>query len=278
MSISRSVWTYVCVAALSTLFAALSARPASAQFASHQGDPATGEQYHIEFGAGFWNPTPAITLSSESLGILGTDIDFVNDLGIQQTRFPDLSLVLRPARKHKFRISYIPIKYTAQTTLTKDIIFNGIRYTVGLPVTSTLDWKAWRFGYEYDFISRDRGFAGVIAEAKYTDVTATIASAIDTEYTHAKAPIPALGGIVRVYVVPNISVTGEATGFKLPGSLKQGDSGQYIDIDIYGTVNFTNNIGAQVGWRSLDVQYSVNTGDSGNFTLRGLYFGAVARF
>ncbi|HVB37293.1 MAG TPA: hypothetical protein VND92_02105 [Vicinamibacterales bacterium] len=276
MSISRSVRPYVCAAALLAL---LPVRPAAAQYApAGTGNAATGETYHIEFGAGLWNPTPTITISSESLGIIGSNIDFVTDLGVQQTRFPEFNLVLRPARKHKFRISYIPIKYQSQATLTRDIVFNGIKYTIGLPVTSTLDWKAWRFGYEYDFISRDRGFAGVIAEAKYTEVTATVASAVDTEYTQAKAPIPAVGGIVRVYVVPNISITGEATGFKLPGSIQKGDSGQYIDIDIYGTVNFTNNIGAQVGWRSLDVQYSVNTGDSGDFTLRGLYFGAVARF
>ncbi len=238
---------------------------------------ATGERYHIEFGAGFWNPSPQGLISSESLGIVGSNIDFVTDLGIQQTRFPEFNLVLRPARKHKFRISYIPIKYESQATLTRDIVFNGIKYTIGLPMSSTLDWKAWDFGYEYDFISRDRGFVGVIAEAKYTNVTATISSAVDTEFTQAKAPIPAIGGIVRVYAVPNISITGEATGFKLPGNIQKGDTGQYIDVNIYGTVNFTNNIGAQVGWRSLDVQYRVGS-DSGDFTLRGLYFGAVARF
>ncbi|MDE3156175.1 MAG: hypothetical protein KGN76_13820 [Acidobacteriota bacterium] len=283
MSISRSVRTYACAAALLVL---LPVRPAAAQYAPvRSSDPATGEKYHIELGAGFWNPTPAIALSSESLGIVGSNINFVTDLGIQQTRFPEFNLVLRPARKHKFRISYTPIKYDAQATLTRDIVFNGIRFTASLPVTSSLDWKAWRFGYEYDFLYHDRWFAGVIAEAKYTDVTATISSAVDTEYTHAQAPIPAIGGIVRVYPAANISITGEATGFKLPGSVKlggsggSGDTGQYIDVDIYGTLNFTNNFGAQVGWRSMDVQYSLNSGhDAGDFTLRGLYFGAVVRY
>jgi hypothetical protein len=250
--------------------------PAAAQF-TPSNDPATGERYRIEAQIGIWNPSPQIKISSESLGIIGSNIDFVKDLGIQKSQFADFRLVLRPARKHKFRISFIPIKYTADTTLTRDIIFNGIRYRVGVPVTSTLDWKAWRFGYEYDFISRDRGFAGVIAEAKYTDIRATLASPIDTEFTHARGPIPALGGIVRYYVVPNISVTGEATGFDLPKSVSEGYSGQYIDVDINGTVNFTNNIGASVGWRSLHVEYLARH-DSGVLTLRGVYFSAVLRY
>ncbi|HEY7792064.1 MAG TPA: hypothetical protein VIC33_16235 [Vicinamibacterales bacterium] len=272
MLMKRALRDSLCVLAV---LACLPAVPAFAQYT--RSEPATGERYHVEGQIGLWDPTPQIAISSESLGILGSNIDFVSDLGIQKTRFPDLRLVLRPARKHKFRFSYIPIKYTAQATLTRDVVFNGILYRVGIPVTSTLDWKAYRFGYEYDFISRNRGFAGVIAEAKYTDIQATISSAVDTEFTHARGPIPALGGIVRVYVVPNISITGEATGFKLPASVSQGYSGKYVDIDIYGTLNFTNNIGATVGWRSLDLQYLAKT-DSGDLTLRGLYFGAVARF
>ncbi len=39
----------------------------------------------------------------------------------------------------------------------------------------------------------------------------------------------------------------------------------------------TNNIGAQLGYRSFDVGYLVDQ-DTGSFTLKGLYFGVVARY
>jgi hypothetical protein len=42
-------------------------------------------------------------------------------------------------------------------------------------------------------------------------------------------------------------------------------------------VNFTNNFGAQAGYRSFDVLYKVK-GDEGELTLKGFYFGGVARF
>jgi hypothetical protein len=77
----------------------------------------------------------------------------------------------------------------------------------------------------------------------------------------------------------NISITGEVTGFKLPASVDKANryDGKYVDFNIYGTVNLTGNFGAQVGYRSMDVMYRVKT-DTGNFTLKGLYFGGVARF
>ena len=258
----------------------LTASPALAQFKPRPvSNPATGETYHIEGAAGFWSPSADMSVSSESLGIAGTTIDFKNDLGLMDTRFSELHLVLRPARKHKFRFQFIPIDYTQKGhTLTRTIVFNGQAYTLGLPVNSQLNWKAYRFAYEYDFLSRDRWFTGVVLDAKYTDVTATLQAPPDTnEFTHARAPIPAIGGIARFYVVPNISVTGELTGINIPDSVSTKYKAHYADLDIYGTVNFTNNIGAQVGYRTFDIGYKFKS-DTGSFVLKGLYFGVVARY
>jgi hypothetical protein len=255
--------------------------PARAQFKPRPvSDPATGEQYHIEGGVGLWFPTADIQISSTSLNIAGTLIDFKNNLGLQDQHFPEWHLVLRPAKSQKFRLQYIPINYQQSTTLAADIIFNGQRYAVGLPVNSTLDWKAWRFGYEYDFLVKDRGFGGFLLDFKYTEVSATLSSPIRTDFAQAKAPIPTIGGIFRVYVVPNISITGEVTGFTLgwlPQSLTKNNTGHFADIDAYATLNFTNNIGVQGGFRSFDVAYGLKT-DTGTFTLRGPYFGLVARY
>jgi hypothetical protein len=256
----------------------LAAAPASAQYKPRPlNDPATGERYHVEGAASFWFPGADIFLASESLGIPGNLIDFKQDLGLTDQRFPALELQLRPARSHKFRLEYIPINFTQVTTLRQNIIFNGQLYRVGVPVNSVLDWKAFRFGYEYDFIVKNQGFAGFITELKYTDVSATLATPILNEFDRAQAPIPAIGGIGRYYVVPNISITGEVTGFRLPDKLVKDASGHYVDVDIYGTLNFSDNIGVKAGYRSMDLGYAFKT-DSGTFTLKGLYLGVVARY
>ena len=270
---TRTVFSILCLAS------ALSVAPAFAQYAAKPAsERATGENYHIEVGGYFWNPTPTLAIQSEALGIIGSRIDFIEDLGLEKTRFGQVKVVLRPATKHKFRFEYTPISYEQpEGTLRRNIVFNGITYNVALPVATTLDWRAYRFGYEFDFIYRDRGFLGVLLEAKYTDVEATLTNVIDSEYVRARAPIPAIGVIGRVYVVPNISITGEFSGFKLPDSIDEDYRARYFDFDIYGTVNLNDHIGGKFGYRSFDVFYRVDS-DEGDLKLKGLYFGAVARF
>ncbi len=258
----------------------LAALPAYAQYGAKPiSDAATGETYHVEVGGYFWNPSPDITITSQSLtrDALGTPIDFVNDLGIEQTMFKQLKVVLRPARKHKFRFEYTPIGYESVATLTHDVIFNGQRYTLTLPVATDLEWKAYRFVYEYDFFYRDRGFVGMLIETKYTDVKAELSNVLDDEFVTAKAPIPTIGVIGRGYVAPNISITGELSGLGTGGLFGDDYRAHYVDFDLYGTVNFNDHFGAQVGYRAFNVFYHIKK-DEGELVLKGFYFGGVARF
>ena len=276
---THTVRLYLCVALLLA-----TAVPVAAQYKPRPlDDPATGESYHIEGSVGFWFPSSDLTVASSGSGFLsgigGTSISAENDLGMPSSqRLPQFELVLRPAPRHKLRAQYIPISQTGSVTLNRTIIFNGQAYRIGIPLVSTLDWKAARFNYEFDFISNNRGFGGFIIEAKYTDVRVELDAPTFNlaEFASARAPIPALGGIGRVYVVPNISITGELTAFKLP-SIEDKYAGHYVDVDIYGTLNFTNNIGVKGGFRSLNMGYLIKQ-DTGDFTMNGLYFAAVVRY
>ena len=271
---TRVAMSFVCLALLA------GGVPAEAQYSVRgASDRATGENYRIEIGGDFWNPTPNIAIASESIrGIIGDKIDFIDDLGLEKSRFSQLRIVLHPATKHKLRFEFTPIKYEQpEGRLQRDVVWNGLTYSVTLPVATTVEWKAYRFTYEYDIIYRDRGFLGLILEAKYTDVRAELENIINKEYVHARAPIPAVGLIGRVYVAPNISVTGEFSGFRLPESIDENYRATYYDFDLYGTVNFTEHVGAQVGYRSFDVFYRIDN-DEGDLKLKGPYFGAVVRF
>jgi hypothetical protein len=255
----------------------LPAVPAAAQYGVRGSDRATGENYHVEIGGYLWSPTPTVLISSESLGIIGTTIDFVEDLGIEKKTFRQLKVVLRPGVKHKFRFEYTPMGYDAESTLRRTVIFNGQRFDVALPVQTDLNWKAYRFGYEWDFVYRDRGFVGLLLELKYTDIEASLANVlVGEEFVHAQAPIPAIGVIGRGYVAPNISITAEFSGFKLP-DIDEDYRANYFDFDLYGTVNFTEKVGAQVGYRRLTVFYRIDE-DEGDLKMKGLYFGGVLRF
>ena len=68
----------------------------------------------MEIGGFLWSPTPDIAITSESLGIIGSTIDFVTDLGIEKSTFKQIRVVLRPSTKHKFRFEYTPINYDSR--------------------------------------------------------------------------------------------------------------------------------------------------------------------
>jgi hypothetical protein len=250
--------------------------PAEAQLSRR--DPATGERYAVEVAYGWWKATPDIEVSSESLGIPGTVIDFVDDFGYEKKTLNEFRLVLRPARKHKFRIAYLPIKYEVEgAVLSRPITFNGQVFNVGLPVNAETTWKTWRFGYEYDFFYRDRGFIGLLLEAKYTQASINFESPVTTEFAEAKAPIPAVGVIGRAYPVRNLALTGEFSLFRLPNGEDDDYKGHYYDLDLYATLNFTNNVGVMGGYRSLDVNYTVDF-DYGLVKMKGYYLMGVVRF
>jgi hypothetical protein len=42
-------------------------------------------------------------------------------------------------------------------------------------------------------------------------------------------------------------------------------------------VNFNDYVGAQIGYRSLDLGYLIEK-DQGDFNMRGIYFGGVVRY
>ena len=261
---------------LLTLAASLVASTAHAQFSRR--DPATGETYKVEFAYGWWRPEPTIAVASEGLGIPPTLIDFETDLGIEKRRVRELRLVLRPARKHKLKVNYLPISYEVEGhILSRTIVFNGQSYNVGLPVNVDADFTTLKIGYEYDFIYKDRGYLGFVIDTKVTRARIDFSSPINEEFAEATAPIPTLGFAGRVYPARNVALGTEMTFFKIPGGEDRDYDGSYFDYDFYATLNFNNNAGITGGWRKLDLDYTVDE-DFGSLDLRGFYVLGVVRF
>ena len=239
---------------------------------------AVGEKYHIEGGFTFWNPDPDLVISSEALGIPGDDVDLVNDLGIEQKKLRTFNLVLRPATKHKFRFHYLPIKYEAEAIVPREFIFNGLRYRVGLPVNTVADLTTYRFGYEYDFLY----FAARLRRrAARPEVHRRRRDAQQPDrhrlHTAGRADSRRRRRRPRL-LAKNVSVTGEVTYFRIPDNLGKDEfGGRYLEYDFYGTLNFTQNVGAQVGLRSIHAEYFEDL-DAGDLKFRGWYFGGVFRY
>jgi hypothetical protein len=238
--------------------------------ASAQDSP---ENYNVELGAMFWKPSPEVVISS---GSLATPIDFINQFSFEKKRFREFRVVLKPARKQKLRFSTVPISYSGSATLNQTITFQGQTYNVGASTTAELKWTLMRFGYEWDPIATDMGFAGIFADVKYNKMHAQLSAPapVGTQSFDRNVPVPTIGGIGRGYLTREVSVTGEFTALKLNHS---SFNAKLYDFDLYGTANFGRSVGAQFGYRSVTVDYVVDD-DTGNLKMKGTYFGAVVRF
>jgi hypothetical protein len=240
------------------------------------------EKYHIEAAYGWWNAKPELIVNSESLGILGTDVDLIHDLGIEQHKLGKFDLVLKPSIKHRFRYEHLPIKYNVDAfPVQRAFVFNGQRYTVGLPVTTSVNFSTNSLGYEYDFIHMPRFFIGAGIAVKVTSLDVDLQSPIGAEFFKQTAPIPAVNFAGRGYLTRNLSVDADIAFFRIPQSLQEqieGD-GSYNDVDLHATYNFNKYAGAQLGWRKTTLFYqTTDLANTGDLKFTGLYFGGVVRY
>lgn len=270
------------VFALLSLFAV---PQADAQFRPEA--PAVGEDFHVELGMNFWQPTPSIVIGSDSLRPVSTSgLDFVQEFGIEDRRFREFRAVIHGG-KSKLRISHVDMKYDEAATLRHAIIVGGRPIDVAAAATADLEWDLWRIGYEHDFVKNPRGLLGFVAEMNFShvvaDLNATSQGFTARSLTDEKVPFPALGVVARVYPHKNIGVGGEWTGFKMPGFIadrltdtNNGDA-HLRNWDVYVIGSITRYFGLQGGYRSLKADYTLDD-KTGDLQMKGPYFGAMVRF
>ena len=201
----------------------LAPAPASAQFMSRSlDDPAVGEKYFIE-GSGIWgsgrsrqrcdlqrghSTSSARTSTSSVISGCGSQVQRISRRRCGRHR--SISCGSSTSRSDYQQDND---RSPAISSSTASAIASACRST------RLLDWKAFRFGYEYDAFYRSRGFIGFVArrEVHRRRLPSCQPAADQREFAHAKAPIPSIGGIGRYYFLPNISVTGELTRHQDPG-------------------------------------------------------------
>jgi hypothetical protein len=233
------------------------------------------EDHVVEVGVMFWKPTPDLTLSTDALAGVGiSQIDFVEEFGIENKYFPEFRATV--GRNHKFRVSYVNFQYEADAIIKRPITFQGRTFPPGAPALTDIDWQLWKFGYQWDFVSRERGTFGVIADLKYNKIAALVDSPVLrlAAATEVTAPVPTIGVAGRGYIAPMVSIGGEFSGLKLT---RDEFDVKFFDFDINGIISFGRFVGAQVGYRSVTAEYVVDE-DFGDLKMKGPYFGGVLRF
>ena len=159
--------------------------------------------------------------------------------------------------------------------VTREFVFNGLRYRIGLPVSTEAEFTTWRFGYEYDFIYRgprisrlpdgpevhERGRAARQPNRRGVHR----AGGADSRLRHGRARLRASQRVDhrRVELL-------QSAGRAQPTS----SAASYLDYNFYGMVNFNGTSAHELAGGRIDVDYFKDL-DSGNLNFGGWYFGGV---
>jgi hypothetical protein len=267
---SRMIWRRT-LAAGAFLLAATAAVRAT--------DTATANQdrIRIEIAAGYWHPGLDAILSGDAAGQIGTAINLKSDLDYDDRGLPDVHLTVWPARKHQVKFEYFPIKNSSELVLKRDLTFVGGSYRAGETINSTLDWKTYRFVYQYDVVQRRRGSVGAIIELRQTDLQLRLTSSSANNPGRSRIPTPGLGVAGQVNATPRLSFSAEATAFAVPDRADRHYGGHYIDFSGGATLRVVRHLSAQGGLRSIDIRHLGAT-NTGKIKLTGPYVRALLTY
>ncbi|MEK7679870.1 MAG: hypothetical protein AAB356_06740, partial [Deltaproteobacteria bacterium] len=132
--------------------------------------------------------------------VIGTDLDLVKDLGIDDKKGFLEGRITLELGSSKLRYGYVPMKWSGSKTLTQSVVFAGTTYTASTQVDSELKLDYHRLGYEYDVIDSLNNKLGMIFEVKYFDGSASLkAASLGFDKSESfRVPIPTVGIAAQV--------------------------------------------------------------------------------
>ncbi|MCP3676594.1 MAG: hypothetical protein GY721_03090 [Deltaproteobacteria bacterium] len=194
----------------------------------------------------YWFPTLDAEVQS---GIGGTNVNLVDDIGINDSEAFGEGRITFEVGSHKIRYAFTPLSWDGQGSSTQSITFGGEVYSASVPITSSLDIDYHRVSYGYDFIDFLSNRLGVIIDIKYFDIATELKTASITQSDTLQAPIPTIGLTAQVGLPLLFSVGGEVSGVTF------GDKGYLVDGEVAVNYNPLPLVTLSGGYRLLKLEY-----------------------
>ena len=169
--------------------------------------PLTSSAFEIGARGYYWFPSLDGKLRVDEASIIGTTIDFENDLAIEDEDYPSVEAFVGVG-KHHLDLGYTKIDYSGSNVLTRTIIFNGETYSKSSLVSSSIEYKMIDFHYQYDFIDLENALAGFslggVFQVKYLDGEVSLKTTGLDEKEDFTLPIPMVGLNLHIGIIADI--------------------------------------------------------------------------
>ncbi|MGP8154531.1 MAG: hypothetical protein ACLQBQ_10420 [Smithella sp.] len=166
--------------------------------------------FALEFGARaeYWIPTFTGDLRVDKNGVIGTDINIQNDLGIGNENIPGAEAFFGIGN-HEISLSYSQVDLSGAKNINKTIVFDGQTYNASAYVESELKISMIDFEYQCKLLNFKNIlaglFIGIIADIKYIDGEAKMhSSTTGSVEEDLHVPIPMIGLGAKIGLLANI--------------------------------------------------------------------------
>ncbi len=230
----------------------------------------------VELEGRYWFTDVKAKVKVDSGGLEGTDVDFIDDLGLDAENAPGVRLTFGLPFNSKIRLAYTYLHLQGDTTLTQSITFGGAIFAAGTLVDSELELHYGRLGWIWQPIVVPGILKlGPVFELKVAVLDASVDSrnTVPTikESQELGLILPTIGAALDFTPHRMIHLFAEVSG--LPG----GSLGYILDAEAgirFVPLPFLTIAG---GYRLFDLKIE-HDDDSGRTKLYGPFVGVSLRF
>ncbi len=231
------------------------------------------EMFSFKAGYLFLNPSGDVAVSAE--GITGTTLDVEDDLSLDDSEDYFLEAALQLGSFRLFA-AYLPISFSGDSVLDRDIDFNGETFVQGSRVETDVNIDIYEAGLAWYLVNVDdmpvRVQLGPEVAVKYVDAQIKMQDGTSelSESDSFGVPVPTVGARARVAVGDSLGAVGRVGYMEYDGN-------SFLDVDAQIEFSPLPMVGLFAGYRYLDVDLD-ESGVVIDATFSGPHAGAFIRF
>jgi len=234
----------------------------------------------VSIRADYWMPSLDAEVMSSELSLVGTQVDLVDDLGLDDSEnIPALTASIDLPLFPEILVGYFAVDSSATKEITRDIVYKGVTYT-GLvdTVASSYDITHFEALLNFGLIKTEMADLGLLVGAKYFEIETTLSNGVATQTESVEGPVPVVGVKGGVGLPGKFRIEGIGRGMVL----EVGDvDASLFDIDLGVHYDLNKFLRASVGYRyfAIDAEdTSNNVTDKAEIKFAGPYIGVTGSF
>jgi hypothetical protein len=229
----------------------------------------------FSFKAGYLSLSSSGDVAVSAEGITGTTLDVEDDLALEDSEDYFLEAALQLGSFRLFA-AYLPISFSGDSVLDRDIDFNGETFVQGSRVETDVNIDIYEAGLAWYLLNIDdmpvRVQLGPEVAVKYVDAQVRVQDGASElgESDSFGVPVPTVGARARVAVGDSLGAVGRVGYMEYEGN-------SFLDVDAQVEFSPLPMVGLFAGYRYLDVDLD-ESGVVINATFSGPHAGAFIRF